>query len=310
MKNIIIDTDAGTDDLMAIAFLLSRGEDVEIEAITVVNGLAHVREGAKNILSLLALAGRNEIPVLVGEANPLLGTASFPDAWRRNSDQLPGVQLPRTDRQPNPETAVDFFARRFEGSRKCTILALGPLTNIGKALRQSGKTTSGVQSIVMMGGAFKVSGNLGDGGFFKTDNTVSEWNVFIDPLAARRVFASGIRIVQVPLDATNQVPIDASFIETFSERARTGLGRFVAQIFSSEKHLIDSNAYYAWDPLAAVVLLHPEAARLRSGCVVIDAASPVEGRTRLAPGGKPNARVALAADPKLFSEIFTRAFAH
>src|SRR5947208_6031779 len=89
---VIVDTDAGTDDLMAIAFLLSR-KDVRIEAITVVEGLAHVESGAANVLRVLELAGATAVPVYVGNPDPLERTAPFPDEWRRTSDTLPGVNL-------------------------------------------------------------------------------------------------------------------------------------------------------------------------------------------------------------------------
>jgi len=79
---VIIDTDAGSDDLMAIAFLLAR-HDLTIQAITVANGLAHVRPGARNMARLLELAGRRDIPVYVGRSEPLEGHAEFPAGWRR-----------------------------------------------------------------------------------------------------------------------------------------------------------------------------------------------------------------------------------
>ncbi|HET9320819.1 MAG TPA: nucleoside hydrolase, partial [Bryobacteraceae bacterium] len=82
---MIIDTDCGRDDLMAIAFLLAR-RDVRIKAVTVANGLAHVQAGAANILRLLALGGRGDVPVYIGRETPLRGNAAFPDPWRKNSD--------------------------------------------------------------------------------------------------------------------------------------------------------------------------------------------------------------------------------
>src|SRR5436190_12490576 len=88
---IIVDTDVGSDDLLALAFLLSR-PDVRIEAITVANGLAHVDQGARMVLRLLELAHRNEIPVYVGRATPLQGNAAFPAEWRKQMEELAGVE--------------------------------------------------------------------------------------------------------------------------------------------------------------------------------------------------------------------------
>src|SRR4029077_3462690 len=85
-RAVIVDTDAGADDLMAIAFLLSR-PDIHVEAITIENGMAHVPAGGRNVLRLLALAGRNDIPVFLGRENPLAGDQEFPAEWRRASDE-------------------------------------------------------------------------------------------------------------------------------------------------------------------------------------------------------------------------------
>src|SRR5947207_14006988 len=84
---VIVDTDAGTDDLMAIAFLLAR-PDIRVEAITVANGLAHVDRGAANLIRLLTLAGELDIPVYAGRPSPMSGDRVFPEAWRSTSDML------------------------------------------------------------------------------------------------------------------------------------------------------------------------------------------------------------------------------
>ena len=81
-----------------------------------------------------------------------------------------------------------------------------------------------------MGGAIQVPGNLGDGGVFQTNNKTAEWNIFVDPLAARIVFRSRIPILLVPLDATNKVPIDLAFLREFQAHAVSPLGRVAAQV--------------------------------------------------------------------------------
>ena len=285
--HVIVDTDAGADDLMAIAFLLSRG-DVRVEAITVVNGVAHVKPGAQNILRLLALAGHSEIPVYAGRERPLTGSAEFPAAWREAADTLPGVTLPRAAGALQSEPAAQFLAKRFADTlhsvrahrvrgQRVRLLALGPLTNIASALDLTATPPKGVSEMVVMGGAIGVPGNLSDGGPPPNGNTTAEWNMFVDPVAAARVFggswnaaastsvkkvpAPEIRLV--PLDATNQVPIDSAFLARIEREARTPLARFVAQVLGTNRSLIAQRAYFAWDPLAAVALVHPEILRTR-----------------------------------------------
>src|SRR5271169_723834 len=121
---VIIDTDCGSDDLMAIAFLLGR-KDVRIEAIVVDNGLAHVRAGASNILKLLQLGEHGDIPVFIGRETPLRGERAFPDSWRETTDTLLralAMQAPR--HVPQMLLASDYLAARLsDHSRPVRILA-------------------------------------------------------------------------------------------------------------------------------------------------------------------------------------------
>ena len=121
-----------------------------------------------------------------------------------------------------PTTMVDPLMAHLLGSlierlkqqnRPVRILALGPLTNLAEALQRSPSVSHAIDEVVIMGGAIRVPGNLGDGGLFKTTNKTAEWNMFVDPLAALIVFRSGIRIRLIALDATNTVPIGAEPLE-------------------------------------------------------------------------------------------------
>ena len=306
---VIIDTDCGSDDLMAIAFLLGR-KDVRIEAIAVDNGLAHVRAGAANILRLLELGGRGDVPVFIGRDTPMRGERAFPDAWRGVSDTLlRDLPMPAARHAAQTKRAADYLAARLaDRSRPVRILALGPLTNFGEALQKSPDILKGVE-MVIMGGAIRVPGNLGDGGAFKTENRTAEWNLFVDPYADKLVFASGARIRLVPLDATNRVPINAAFLRDLQSVAHTPLGRLVAGILDREKDLIDDGSMYAWDPLAAVALVEPSVAVMKPLTVEIKQDSPEDGRTAEVKGGKPNASAALDAVPAVFRKTFLAALA-
>ncbi len=201
---ILIDTDAGSDDFMAVALLLSH-PNVAIDAITVVNGVAHVDAGARNMGRLLDLAGRKRVPVFAGRNTPLRGTAEFPAEWRKIADDLPGVALPPASRPPETRRAADYLVERLKNARTpVQILALGPLTNIAEAMERDLPWLHNIREIVLMGGAVRVPGNLQDGGVFHTKNSTAEWNIFIDPLAASIVFRSGVPIRLIALDATNQ----------------------------------------------------------------------------------------------------------
>ncbi len=299
---ILIDTDAGSDDFMAVALLLSH-PSVTIDAITVVNGLAHVDAGARNMGRLLDLAGRGRVPVFAGRDKPLRGTAEFPAEWRRVADDLVGVELPTALRSAESKRAADYLVERLRRGPPVRILALGPLTNLAEALERDHSITANIREIVIMGGAFKVPGNLGDGGVFHTKNTTAEWNIFVDPLAASIVFKSGVPIRMIGLDATNKVPIGSQFVREFEVKARSPLGRVAAGVLKADQETIDAGIFYAWDPLAAAALLKPALVKTVPFRIDVRQDPPEDGRTIAAPG-KPNAQVAVDADAAAFRALF------
>lgn len=301
--SVIVDTDAGSDDLMAFAFLLSRPE-IRIEAVTVANGLAHVDAGARNVSRLLKLAGR-DVPVFRGRGTPLSGHAEFPAEWRKISDTLPGVQLPELESKLSETPAAEFLAQRLARAKNpVCVLALGPLTNLAGAFEREPSAARHIGELVIMGGAVHVPGNLGDGGYFKTKNTTAEWNIFVDPTAAKIVFGSGAPIRLVPLDATQKVPIGRDFLDEVTSGAKTPLAKFVAEVLASDHEAIDRGIFYAWDPLAAAVLVDPTLATYDRGRIEIQFSPMDRGRTAEIPSGKPNAEIAVDAGAGRFRALF------
>jgi len=300
---VIIDTDMGSDDVMAIALLLSHRE-IPIEAITVVNGLAHVPAGAANARRLVQASGRNSILVMEGRETPIQRTADFPREWREGSDlPLNGVPAPAS---PNNKRAEAWLESRLKDvAHPVRILALGPLTNLALALPVAGR--SAVEEIVIMGGAFRVPGNLGDGGAYKTTNTTAEWNFFVDPKAAAIVFASGVPIRVMPLDATSRVKLDTAFLARFQHEAHGPLAAMVTKVLNGEREVIEQGVFYAWDPLAGAALLESGVATWTSTHVTMRLSGNEAGRSVMEPG-KPNAKVALDASRERFEKLFLEAF--
>jgi pyrimidine-specific ribonucleoside hydrolase len=304
---IIIDTDAGSDDIMAVALLLSH-PSVHIDAMTVVNGLAHVDAGVRNMGRLLDLAGRKRVPVFAGRNQPLRGNAEFPAEWRKITDDLPGVPLPPASRTPETKLAADYLVERLRNApAPLQILALGPLTNIAETLERDRSIAAHIREIVIMGGAVRVPGNLQDGGVFHTQNSTAEWNMFIDPMAARMVFRSGVPIRLIALDATNKVKITPEFLREFEAKARSPLARVVAGVLKADREQIDTGFFYAWDPLAAAALLRPGIVKTAAVHIEIKEDAPEAGRTAESPG-EPNAKVAVDADAQAFRALFLESF--
>lgn len=299
---MIVDTDAGADDLMAIAYLLAQ-PDLRIEAITISYGLAHQAPGARNMLSLLDSAGRTGVPVFNGRETPRGAFNPYPDDWRQRADDITGLPLPVSRRVADRRPAVDYLVERLaDRARPVDVLALGAHTNLAEALERSPRLPA-IRSLVIMGGAVDVPGNVSGGSIA---NTTAEWNLFADPPAAQRVLAAALPMLLVPLDATNLVRVDSAFALTLKQRAVTPLGQVVSAVLASASDRIDAGMYYAWDPLAAVAMLDQSVIRVEPARLSVRLLGPEDGRTARDARGN-NMAVALGADQKRFAEAFLTA---
>ncbi|MFN9893441.1 MAG: nucleoside hydrolase [Acidobacteriota bacterium] len=287
VRSVVVDTDAGADDLLALLFLLAR-PDVRIEAITIVHGLAEPAAGAESVGRLLAYCQRPGIPVYLGAARPLTGAAAFPHEWRTAAGQLLRSH-PSAGFRPQAESASSYLERRLRRGAPIDVLALGPLTNFALALRQAPGLGAPIRNFVWMGGALDAPGNV-------PASPTAEWNAWLDPLAVASVLASGWPLRIVGLDATNQVPLTPADLANL-----TGLA---ADILRTEADSLAAGRYFAWDPLAAAVLIDPGLARFAHVPLGVHQRGPERGRLLRMPTGKPNARIAIAADAARFRQLF------
>jgi inosine-uridine nucleoside N-ribohydrolase len=204
---------------------------------------------------------------------------------------------------PEKMEASNWLTSRLrDRSKPVVMLALGPLTNLARAIQRERSAALNLDRLVIMGGALHVPGNLGDRGAYETKNSRAEWNIFADPLAAQIVFGSGAKIELIPLDATSKVPIDITFLKQFRALARTPLARFVTEVLESDHEAIEGGYFQAWDPLAAVSLTNPGVVTR----VPIAVQVGTDGSTAQT-DGKPNATVALDANPEEFKRVFRNA---
>tara|TARA_B100000073_G_C23651329_1_gene540721 strand:+ start:127 stop:1059 length:933 start_codon:yes stop_codon:yes gene_type:complete len=190
----IIDTDPGTDDAVAILIALAHFSDEQLLALTTVAGNVKVDVGTRNALRILEHANRNNIPVYRGESTPLnrdLLTAE----WVHGTDGLNGVGFPEPSKSEETLGAVDYITQLLEDSEeKITICVLGPMTNIGKVLSQNPELSEKIEQIIFMGG----------GAGFGNHTPVAEFNILVDPEAAKIVLNSGAKLVMMGLDVTHQ----------------------------------------------------------------------------------------------------------
>ncbi|HFI5639542.1 TPA: pyrimidine-specific ribonucleoside hydrolase RihA [Raoultella planticola] len=211
---IILDCDPGHDDAIAIVLALASPE-LDVKAITSSAGNQTPEKTLRNVLRMLTLLQRQDIPVAGGARKPLMRELIIADNVHGESG-LDGPALPEPDFAPQSVTAVDLMTKTLrESPQPVTIVATGPQTNVALLLNSHPELHDKIARIVMMGGAM-VLGNW---------QPAAEFNIYVDPEAAEIVFQSGIPVVMAGLDVTHRAQIHGLDIERFRQ-----LGNPVATI--------------------------------------------------------------------------------
>ncbi len=199
-ERVIIDTDPGVDDLLAILLAL-RSPELCVEMLTTSGGNCSVGDSTRNALRTVELAGRTDVPVYRGSARPLRGRYRF----------APYFHGPRglTGRLPEPRCraervdAIEALARRLcNGGPPATLIALGPLTNAARLLTSRPECGNGISTLIVMGGALDAPGNV---------TRFAEFNTWNDPEAAEAVFRSGVATKLISLDVCNMVGLSRGY---------------------------------------------------------------------------------------------------
>ncbi len=294
---VVVDTDMGIDDVRALIFLLESGE-VDIRAVTVAGtGIAQCPEAAISAAALLRTFDRADIPVACGLEVPLEGYNTAPTTWRHEATLLAGMDLDRSGLADTIGEADVLLRETLSENDGLIILALGPLTNIAPVLSDR-DLADAVSEVRLMGGAVEVGGNV-----VSFTNFTAEFNIWIDPTAARQVLESGVPVSIIPLDATNSVPISPATMDvlaTSTTRASELLRGFY------DANPLQGGVFH-WDDLAAATLVDPTLVEFEEMPIAIttDQQSDELGRTtRVASGEGIVARVAMSADRDRFERLF------
>jgi purine nucleosidase len=244
---VFLDCDTGIDDALAIAFL-ARSETVRLVGVGTVSGNTDAATAARNTLALLDLLGLDDVPVAVGERDFTTHPYSGGAPHVHGDNGIGGVVLPTSPRQPVEQDAAHLLvslARRHPG--RLRVLAIGPLTNLARALELEPALPELVQDVTVMGGAFLVRGNV---------TPLAEANIHNDPEAADAVFAADWPVTLLPLDVTTghrflQEHLDALLPapEPFA-----AIGRMLDTYFDFYATVYGTRVAILHDPLAAAVL--------------------------------------------------------
>ena len=249
---IIIDTDPGQDDAVAILLALASPE-IDVLGITAVAGNVPLRLTEKNARKICELAGKQEMKVFSGAIRPMVRPLVTAEEVHGKTG-LNGPQLAEPTMPLQEQHAVDFIVETLmrEESGTVTLCALGPLTNVAQALNREPKIAPRIKQIVLMGGGFFEGGNV---------TPTAEFNIYVDPHAADVVLKSGIPIIMMPLDCTHKALTTARRTAAFRALGTT-VGIAVADMlefferFDEQKYGTDGGPLH--DPCVIAWLLKPE----------------------------------------------------
>ena len=250
MKKIILDTDPGIDDAMAI-FTAMAHPQIELLGLTTTFGNVSVEQATTNALSLVEMAGL-DIPVAKGAATPWVKELNpFPD-FVHGVDGFGNVNLAAPKGQPLAQNAAQFIVEQVNANPgEITLVAVGPLGNLAAALQIDPSITDKVKEVVLMGGVIAADGNV---------SPVAEANILSDPHAADKVMAAAWPVVIVGLDVTHQVVLNnALFAKIAKENSKVGqfmadAAQFYIDFYSSIR---DIDGCYAHDVSAVAYVVDP-----------------------------------------------------
>lgn len=252
-RNIIIDTDPGQDDAVAIRLALASPDEINVLGITAVAGNVPLALTAKNARIVCELAGKMNVSVYAGCDRPL-GRDLVTAEHVHGQTGLNGPKLPDPEMRLEDGHGVDFIINtlRAHPSGTVTLCPLGPLTNIATAFNRAPDIVGKVQEIVLMGGAYFEVGNI---------TPAAEFNIYVDPQAADIVFRSGVPITVMSLDVTHKVLVTSKRNAAF-RALDTPVGIAVAQMtdfferFDKEKY--GSEGAPLHDPCVTAYLIQPD----------------------------------------------------
>ena len=249
--SVILDTDPGVDDALAMMLALSSPE-LEVLGVSVVSGNVPLATGTENALKVLGLMGRTDIGVYVGADRPLVRDPVYAEEVHGNTG-LGQARLP----DPGVAVAGDGVAFLVETLTdrpgEVMLIAVGPLTNLALAEQQSPGVLQKAKQVIVMGGAIQEPGNA---------TPTAEFNFYADPDAARGVIQSGAQVMLVPLDVTHQVILGREMLENEVAPKNTDRSRFLMDAVQDTLRFAEQTGgregIYLHDPLAVGVAVAPE----------------------------------------------------
>ncbi len=208
-SNVILDCDPGQDDAVAILLALASTEEINLLGITTVGGNVPLALTESNARRVCELAGRPDMKVYAGASRPLMRKLVTAE-WIHGKTGLDGANLPDPTMPLQKEHAVEFIIETCKAAadKSITICPIGPMTNVALAMMQAPEIIPKIEQIVCMGGAIKEFGNT---------TPAAEFNIYVDPQAAKVVLDAGVPFVMMPLDVTHKALVTPERLQDFKD---------------------------------------------------------------------------------------------
>ncbi len=298
-KPVILDVDPGHDD--AVAIMMACGSPgLDLLAVTTVAGNATLPKTTRNALRVLSLIGRTDIPVAAGASRPLSRELRTAEDIHGESG-MDGPEIPEAAFEPDERGAVELIAGTLRGSPEpVALIPVGPLTNVAALLREHPELKEKISRVSLMGGSMGL-GNT---------TPAAEFNIYVDPEAAREVFESGLPITMSGLDVTHQAGVGRA--ERDRLRGLGGVGGVVAGFLDffagTYERVFGFDAPPLHDPVAVAAILEPGVLKTRPMNVQIECESDLtRGETVCdlhgVTGRPPNADVGVELDREAFFDL-------
>lgn len=278
-RKIIIDTDPGIDDAMAILFAL-HAPQLEVLGLTTTFGNIAVEQATQNALTLLELTGK-DIPVAAGAAQPLVREHGGYAHFVHGDNGFGNVNTPAPQRTPESRDAAQFIIDQVRAHpHEVTLIALGPLGNLATALERDPEIASLVQEVILMGGTWHEPGNV---------SPVAEANIINDPHAADRVFTASWHVVMIGLDVTHQVVLNNTHLTKIKEHnPQEGqflydISQYYIRFYSASAHI---DGCYFHDASCIAYAIDPSIFGTEQGAVRVATQGLAIGQTIVLPAGR------------------------
>ncbi|MEO0725564.1 MAG: nucleoside hydrolase [Bacteroidota bacterium] len=305
-KLVFMEHDGAIDDLLS-QMLVHTMDDVELIGVNVTPADCFIEPAIESVYKLLKLFERTDIPIGRSDFH---GVNAFPSEWRARPEVVNALPMLinikyELDPYALPE-AVDLLIERLTAAEQpVTILITGPCSNVVRAVKKAPHIRAKIEEIVWMGGAFRTQGNVQT---YQHDGT-AEWNVYWDPKHSKELFEMELPLTCIPLDVTNNVPVNKAFLSKLARQSESLLSNLAGQFWAMTIDTIPSYhyVYFMWDTLATSYIALAEQFTLEEVRAVVSDRPPNAGQTLLDAKGH-QLRIATDVNKEVFYEYILEQF--